>query len=265
MSSSSIVEKARLDVLIYSHDGRGLGHVSRGITIGMALRRLFPERKILFVSGFKQTATLIGPCPLDWIKLPAYETQIIKGKSRGRLGNTNIKNCYMGPARANLLKSIIENFKPRCVLVDHYPPGKREELLPSLDITRRMDTTWILGMRAVVGEVEDLWSNLSKGTFNNHYNALFWYGDHNVMGNETIDTLGKCFLTRPIVTGYVSRFLEMKHWLPYTSEQFAGTIAVPWLSETSLKLLEDLSEAIHELGGGYGRWKIFTDLKKIEK
>ena len=264
MPTTANIDKSRLDVLIYSHDGRGLGHVSRGITIGMALRRLFPERKVLFVSGFKQTAMLAGPCPLDWMKLPSYETRIIAGKSKGRLGNTNIKNCYLGPARANLLESIITNFKPRCVLVDHDPPGKREELRPSLRLTSGADTTWILGMRAVVGEVEDFWSDLSKNTFKEHYHSLLWYGDEKVMGNQIPNTLGDFFLTDPIVTGYVSRFLEMKHWAPYHSARYAGTIAVPWLSETSLALLDNLSEAIGRLGETYGKWKIFTDLKKIE-
>lgn len=265
MPSAPGIDKSRLDVLIYSHDGRGFGHVSRGVTIGMALRRLFPKLKVLFISGFKQTATLVGPCPLEWMKLPSYETQIIEGKSKGRLGNTNIKNRYLGPARANIIESIITNFKPRCVLVDHSPPGKRDELLPSLRITKETDTIWILGIRAVVGEVAVIWSELSKNAFVEHYHSLLWYGDEKVLGNEIPHAIGQYFATNPIVTGYVSRFLEMRHWTPYdNSGKYAGTIAVPWLSETSLTFLENLYKALSELGEGYGRWKIFTDLKKIE-
>ena len=258
------IDKSRLDVLIYSHDGRGFGHVSRGVTIGMALRRLFPRLKVLFVSGFKQTATLVSSCPLEWMKLPSYETQIIAGKSKGRLGNTNIKNCYLGPARASIIESIITNFKPRCVLVDHDPPGKRDELLPSLRKTKEADTIWILGIRAVVGEVAAIWSEMSKNAFKEHYHSLLWYGDKKVLGNEIPNAIGQYFSTNPIVTGYVSRFLELKHWAPYNSGKYAGTIAVPWLSETSLTFLENLYKALSELGERYGRWKIFSDLKKIE-
>ena len=264
MPSTPNIDKSRLDVLIYSHDGRGLGHVSRGIAIGMALRRLFPDLKVLFVSGFKQTATLVGPCPLDWMKLPAYETQIIAGKSKGRLGNTNIKNCYLGPARAKLIESIMNNFNPRCVLVDHDPAGKRDELLPSLKLTGNTDTMWILGIRAVVGDVEDFWSELSKRAFRNHYRSLFWYGDKRIMGDQIPNMLAQYFSTDPIVTGYVSRLLEMQHWAPHHSEKLAGTIAIPWLGEISLALLQNISEALYDLGERYGQWKIFTDLKKIE-
>jgi predicted glycosyltransferase len=265
MPSTPRIDKSRLDVLIYSHDGRGFGHVSRGVTIGMALRRRFPGLKVLFISGFKQTATLVGPCPLEWMKLPSYETQIIAGKSKGRLGNTNIKNCYLGPARANIIASIITNLKPRCVLVDHDPAGKRDELRPSLKITKETDSIWILGIRAVVGEVAEIWSELSKNAFEEHYHSLLWYGDEKVLGNRIPRAIGQYFTTNPIATGYVSRFLEMQHWIPYdNSVKYAGTIAVPWLSETSLAFLENLYKALSELGEGYGRWRIFTDLKKIE-
>ena len=53
-------QAARLDVLIYAHDGRGLGHASRSIGVGMALRRLYPELKVLFVSGCSLSQELIG-------------------------------------------------------------------------------------------------------------------------------------------------------------------------------------------------------------
>jgi predicted glycosyltransferase len=264
MVYSSTLDKSRLDILIYSHDGRGLGHVSRGVTLGMSLRRLFPELRVLFLSGFRQTAMLIGSCPLEWIKLPSYETSIIDGSPRGRRGDINIKNCYLGPARANIIESIIFNFKPRCILVDHEPRGKREELLPSLRLTKGTDTIWILGIRAVVGKVATIWSELSKNTFKDYYHSLLWYGDKRILGDEIPQAIGQYFDTKPISTGYVSRFLELRHWASYTSERFAGTIAVPWLSELSVRLLGNLHGALLEVGDHHGRWVIFTDLNRLE-
>lgn len=265
MRVRSTLDKSRLDVLIYSHDGRGLGHVSRGVTLGMTFRRLFPQLKVLFVSGSKQTSTLIGSCPLEWIKLPSYETLIIKGEAKGRIGDINIKNCYLGPARANILESIIVNFKPRCVLVDHEPLGKREELLPALKLTKGTDTTWLLGVRAVIGEVAGMMSALSKNIFKTHYHSLLWYGDDHILGADLVKRVEASFATRPIITGYISRFLEMKHWSSYTSEKYAGTISIPWLSETTLALLEPLARVLDEIGEHYGRWKIFTDLHEFQK
>jgi len=230
----------------------------------MTLRRLFPELRVLFLSGFKQTAMLVGSCPLEWIKLPSYETSIIEGSSRGQRGNINIKNCYLGPARANIIESIILNFKPRCVLVDHEPLGKREELLPSLRLAKGTDTIWILGIRAVVGEVATVWSELSKNTFKDYYHSLLWYGDKHILGDGIPKAIGQYFHTEPIITGYVSRFQELKHWASYSSERYGGTIAVPWLSELSLTFLQNLHRALLEVGDHHGRWRIFTDLNKLE-
>lgn len=265
MHTYSTLDKSRLDVLIYSHDGRGLGHVSRGVTLGITFRRLFPKLKVLFVSGSKQTSTLIGSCPLEWIKLPSYETLLIRGEAKGRIGDTNIKNCYLGPARANILESIIVNFKPRCVLVDHEPLGKREELLPALKLTQGTDTTWLLGIRAVIGEVAGLMSALSKNIFKTHYHSLLWYGDDHILGPDLVKSVEEYFETRPIVAGYISRFAEMKHWSAYISERYAGTIAIPWLSENSLALLASLARALVEIGERYGKWIIFTDIHELKK
>ena len=263
MPYKSTLDKPRLDILLYAHDGRGLGHASRGVAIGMALRRLYPGLKVLFVTGCKQTTSLIGPSPLEWMKLPSYETKIIEGSATGVLGNTNIKNCYLGPARAKIIESIIVNFKPRCVLVDHEPLGKREELLPSLKLTKGTNTDWILGVRGVIGKVATVWSESARKTFKKYYRSLLWYGDEGVLGVGAPEMIGEYFATNPIVTGYISRFLEMKQWRHYSSEVYAGTIAVPWLSEVSLTFLESLYRVLLEVGDRYGKWKIFSDLNKL--
>ena len=174
----------RLDLLIYAHDGRGLGHVSRSVAIGAAVRRLFPELKILLITGCKQTGSLIGPAPLDWIKLPSYKKVVINGTPVGCVGHTNLKNSYLVKSRAALIQSVIKEYRPRCVLVDHEAPGKREELVSSIKL--ETDTQWILGLRGIIGKVEDVWSDLATAIFKQHYCALLWYGDEAVLGQETL-------------------------------------------------------------------------------
>ena len=110
-----------LDILIYAHDGRGLGHASRSIGIGMALRRLFPNLKVLFVSGCRQSQELIGAAPLDWLKLPSYETIVENGKSRGIIGKSMFSDNQIGEFRAKELEHLVALYRPRLVLVDHTP------------------------------------------------------------------------------------------------------------------------------------------------
>ena len=110
-----------LDLLLYAHDGRGLGHVSRSVAVGLAVRRLHPGLRTLLVSGARGCAELIGPAPLDWVKLPAYATQVVDGRSRGIDGPSGLKpsipfaweSSYIGVDMARRWMSRAETSLPR--------------------------------------------------------------------------------------------------------------------------------------------------------
>jgi predicted glycosyltransferase len=253
------ISNPRLDLLIYAHDGRGLGHASRGVAVGAAVRRLYPELKVLFLSGCRQTAALIGPVPLDWIKLPAYEKVIVKGTPQARVGKTNLKNSYLVKSRTRLLQAIMAEYRPRCVLVDHEAPGKRAELVPAIESTP--DTSWILGLRGIIGRVEDVWSQAALRIFKKHYRALFWYGDESVLGRETLHAIENRYQVQPFITGYISRLKEMLSWTEPAAQADrpnAGTIAVSWNSPAATSVLTSLHQALARMGGKNGPWRIFT-------
>lgn len=253
----------RLDLLIYAHDGRGLGHASRGIAIGSAVRRLFPTLKVLFVSGCKHTAALTGNVPLDWIKLPSYEKTVVNGTARGRVGNTRLKNSYLVQSRTRLISAIVGEYRPRCVLVDHEAAGKRNELIPAIELAT--DTRWVLGLRAVIGNVADVWSKTAAAVFTRYYSALLWYGDAALLGDEPLQSIRRRYRTEPRPTGYISRLREMTCWSSHAANgnpgpvELAGTIAVSWHSDASLQVLKNLRRALGRIGDRYGRWHIFAD------
>lgn len=258
----AIMTLPRLDLLIYAHDGRGLGHASRGIAIGMAVRRLFPELKVLFVSGARAASDLIHTSGLDWIKLPAYETLVIKGKSQGRTGLSNFSDADLGRLRADMLKSIVTLYRPRCVLADHMPQGKHKELRPALEAADPLETRWVLGMRGVIGGVRQVWSDLAVSLFKARYHALLWYGDAHILGRSHLKDLAAQFGMQPVETGYVSRLSELAHWdsaLGAPDPALAGTVSIPWAGEGSFSLLHHLAGAIEKIGDAHGRWRIFVD------
>ena len=78
----------RVDYLLYAHDGRGLGHVSRTTAVGLALKRLYPEARVLLITGSAKTHIMVGRGALDWIKLPSYQTVLTAGASEGRDGES---------------------------------------------------------------------------------------------------------------------------------------------------------------------------------
>ncbi len=270
-----MVQAARLDVLIYAHDGRGLGHASRSIGVGMALRRLYPELKVLFVSGCSLSQELIGAAPLDWLKLPSYETRVAGGKSIGIAGKSMFTDEQLGQLRAKELAHLVSLYKPRLVLVDHTPQGKHKELVPALSAEDANDTLWVLGVRGVVGAVKQARSELAGNLFKDHYHALLWYGDSSVLGASHCEQLQQQYKTVPVECGYVLRLAEFALWNGRAldqEEQLAGTISIPWLGEKTIVFLTVLARVLQKMPTSFGRWLLFVDTKqsahagrKIEK
>ena len=263
MNNPKIFDKSRLDILIYAQDGRGLGHVSRSAAIGMALRRLYPELKVMLLTGFRETQMLLGECPLDWMKLPSYETLIEKGRARGKIGDMNLKNCYLGPAREKFIASIIWEFIPRLILVDHLPLGRKDELSSSLILSLGTDTRWVLGMRSISGEDNKLWSEQSRKTFKKHYDSLLWYGDTLILGSTNRDRLESFFSIQVRATGYVSRFMEITHWQKDGIKGASNVVSLPWMTRETKSLLNAISGVLQKTGDRYGHWRFFVNMKGL--
>ncbi len=248
-----------LDILLYCHDGRGMGHASRTIAIGMALRRLYPELKVLFVSGFPYTREFHMEAPLDWIKLTSYETEVKNGKSQGVDGKSNYNDIDLGIIRSHTLQHYIELFSPKLVLADHSPLGKHKELLPALSSSSKKKTKWVLGVRGVIGNVKQVRSSLAAGTFQKYYDDLLWYGDSGVLGNGHCQQLLEIYQKKPYETGYVSRMAELAYWQNQDKSDIslAGTIAIPWLNKSTSNILHALAKVLPQMSTNCGHWNIF--------
>lgn len=251
-------KRPRLDLLLYAHDGRGLGHVARTVAIGLAVRRLHAELRVLLVTGCRQTGELIGPAPLDWLKLPAYATKVVAGKSRGVCGLSGFSDQALGQIRANQILHIVEHYRPRLVLSDHTPQGKHKELVPSLEASEQIDDIrWLLGMRGIIGVVKQTESAHALDHFRRFYSGLLWYGDAAILGDEHKKMLAKRFDITPVECGYVSRLSELSHFLTAHNQTYACTVSVPWFDEHTHDFLELLIQSIERTGGKYGQWRIF--------
>jgi len=252
---------SRLDLLIYAHDGRGLGHASRSIAIGMAVRRLYPELKVLFITGSRMVSPLIDNVPLDWLKLPAYQTKVVDGVSTGRSSFINLSDTELGECRRRIIEHLIGVLRPRCILADHTPQGKHKELVSSLETTRDTDTTWVLGVRGWVGRVPQVWSDIAKRLFSEHYKHLLWYGDSRLLGEDQVRTLKNHFAIQPLETGYVCRIAELDQWLPSqhsADEDVAGVVSIPWLGEDTALIIKQFFHALNKIGPQYGFWRLFV-------
>lgn len=251
----------RLDLLVYAHDGRGLGHVSRSMAIAMAARRLYPHWRVLLLSGERSMEMLCAGSGLDWVKLPAYATRVVQGVSRGLPGLSGFDDGALGRLRGGIIADLVARLRPRCILADHQPQGKHRELLPALSSPASPETLWILGLRAVVGEVAKVWSRVAVDSYRSRYRGALWYGDSAVLGTATLERFEARFGKRPLEAGYVSRLGELVrggNLAQGRGVRWAGTVSIPWIGELTGRLLEALAGALETLGGRFGVWRVYV-------
>jgi len=251
-----------VDIMLYAHDGRGLGHISRSVAIGLAVRRLYPELRLLLLTGGPQTQELIGSGLLDWVKLPAYQTEVVNGKSRGIDGKSSYSDRQLGVIRGEQIHQIVTLYRPRVILADHSPQGKHRELLLSLqDPELNSHTTWLLGMRGVVGSVEQTSSGLAVDLYRKYYSGLLWYGDSGILGPDHCQSLNSQFSTTAKECGYVSRYTEIHRSGDQQTGQrsrFCSVISVPWAGEQTDRFLDVLASFLERYGANYGKFMLFV-------
>jgi predicted glycosyltransferase len=136
-------------MMVYSHDGFGLGNIRRMLAICTHLLDSIPELSILVVSGSPMLHSFRLPRRLDYIKLPCL--------NRGTSGEMSVK--YLGTEidetvklRSELILSAIANFKPDIFLVDKKPYGIRHELKSAIEYlkTKLPETPLILLLRDIL-------------------------------------------------------------------------------------------------------------------
>ncbi|MBD2409390.1 glycosyltransferase [Nostoc calcicola FACHB-3891] len=136
-------------LMVYSHDGFGLGNIRRMLLICTHLLDSIEKLSILVVSGSPVLHSFRLPKRLDYIKLPCL--------NRGTSGEISVK--YLGieidetvKLRSDLILSAIANFKPDVFLVDKKPYGIRNELKPAVEYLKAKlpETPLILILRDIL-------------------------------------------------------------------------------------------------------------------
>ncbi len=107
--------------LFYAVNGLGLGHVTRLLSIARALRRLSPEVEVLFLTTSEADGVLYQE-GFAAVKLPSKTISEEVGLQ---------KNRYLKLAQT-VTWNTIAAFEPDVLVVDTFPTGSFEELIPVL-------------------------------------------------------------------------------------------------------------------------------------
>jgi len=117
-------------VLLYTHDGRGLGHLVRLSRVAAALQ---PDYSCLIVSGHKE-ASWITPNGCEFLRLPSFDNFLPnKAAYWGRTPFVDMDAKAAREFRSQLLVTTVREFAPDVLIVDHRASGSRGELAAALD------------------------------------------------------------------------------------------------------------------------------------
>ena len=174
--------KDRFKVLMYSHDGFGLGHVRRNLSIARHLLEINPDSSIVVLAGTIPPGTDL-PAGIDLIKLPSI---IKSGKVTWHPRSLNIDNEELKCMRSGIIEHVARAFRPDIFLVDFMPTGVWGELVPTLKYlsSESYPTHIVLGLREFLDEPESTRQQwVRDGTFEvitSYYSRIFVYGNREI-------------------------------------------------------------------------------------
>lgn len=108
-------------LLFYAINGLGLGHVTRLIAIARQVRRQFPEAEIIFLTS-SEAESVIYREGFAAFKVP----------SKTLRAEANIRPATYARLLQTLVINLVAAFNPHILVVDTFPAGVIQELLPVL-------------------------------------------------------------------------------------------------------------------------------------
>ena len=119
------IERPR--VLLYSHDGTGLGHLRIVLSIATDLAARRPDASVVVMSGLQPPSLHDLPENVDLVKLPSVPKRTLYGglPTQDR-GSSPHKDIFF--VRNAIARATINAFRPHVFVVDHAPAGLIREL-----------------------------------------------------------------------------------------------------------------------------------------
>jgi predicted glycosyltransferase len=194
------------NIMMYSHDTYGLGHIRR--TMAIAAHLLGPRINILILTGSPIAGRFSFPEQIDFVRIPGM---IKKTNDEYLPLSIKINARHALDIRKNIITATAKTFQPQLFIVDKEPLGLRKEVLPTLKWLQRCrpGTRAILGLRDIMDDADTVKQDWrEKGVYeilHNLYAEIWVYGDR-----EFYDPVAEYDITESIsqkmyFTGYIPR------------------------------------------------------------
>jgi predicted glycosyltransferase len=199
------------NILMYSHDTYGLGHIRR--TMAIASHLLGPRINILILTGSPIAGRFSFPDRIDFVRIPGM---IKKTNDEYLPLSIKINPRHALDIRKNIITATAKTFQPHLFIVDKEPLGLKKEILPTLQWFRRCrpDTRSILGLRDVMDDADTVKKDWKAKKVYAHleklYSEIWIYGNRNFYDPIDEYDISESISQKIHFTGYIPRKIPSK-------------------------------------------------------
>ena len=188
-------------VLIFTHDGRGLGHLRR---LSRIARVLQGKCAVLFITGHRDAEWLV-PSTCEYIHVPSLDSlDQYQSRQWGRRPFWESAKEEGIALRQALLNATVRSFNPDAIIVDFLPIGKNEELFHLLDTSNAAKYFIIRGVLDTLEQVRSIvLTNKGEYLLEQRYDRIFVTADPAVIDVREEYQLSDVIASKLVYTGYV--------------------------------------------------------------
>jgi predicted glycosyltransferase len=194
------------NILMYSHDTYGLGHIRRTMAIAGHLRSV--STNILILTGSPLAGRFSFPENVDFVRIPGmikktndeYQSLSIKINAEHALG-----------IRKSIISATARSFQPDLFIVDKEPLGLKKEVLPVLRWFKKHSpgTKTILGLRDIMDDRDTVRRDwLHKDIYrylDELYSEIWVYGRQDIYDAAAEYAIPAHVQEKMFFTGYLPR------------------------------------------------------------
>lgn len=194
------------NILMYSHDTYGLGHIRRTMAIANHLRD--ENTNVLILTGSPLAGRFKFPEQVDFVRIPGM---IKHTNDEYKSLSIKIEENQALSIRTNIILATAQTFKPNLFIVDKEPLGLKKEVLPTLEWFKKdhPETRTVLGLRDILDEssvIQKDWQEKNVYSYLNElYSEIWVYGNKEIYNPIEMYDMPESLHDRVKFTGYIPR------------------------------------------------------------
>jgi len=204
-------KKKYYNIVMYSHDTYGLGHIRRTMAIASQLRHL--NTNVLILTGSPLAGRFSFPERVDFVRIPG----MIKKTNQEYLPmSIKINAGHALDIRKKIIIAAVKAFQPNLFIVDKEPLGLKREILPTLKWLKKAcpHTRTVLGLRDIMDDaktIKELWKRKKiYQALDKYYSEIWVYGSQDFYDPVKAYDIPENIHRKIHFTGYIPRQVKSR-------------------------------------------------------